>query len=564
VHALGRRLRDAVAAYATVLRGRNLRRVVLAYAVWTTAEWAAFVALSLFAYTEGGTLGVGVVGFIRMLPAALATPFGAVLSDRFRRERVLFALTLGNAVALTASSAAFFGGRNETLIYGLAGILGILATLGRPTLSAVLPSLATTPEELVASNSASLTTESVGTLLGPLVGGAIVATADPGTAFAVAAGAYLFAALLLAQVRVEGRLGGRQAGGDRSIRRELGAGFRVVLREPQPRLLVALFGAQTLARGALNVLLVVSVFRLLHVGEGWVGILTAAIGAGGLVGAFGAATLVGRPLGRAFGMGLLLWGIPIALLAASANELAALVLLAIIGIGNSVEDVAGFTLLQRLVRDDVLARMLGVSWGVNMAAVAVGSLLAPLLVDDLGLRGALVATGGFLVLLTVLAWPRLLAIDAAAVDVGRELDLLKGVPMFAPLPVAAKEYIAEKLVSERAAQGTRIVEEGGSADRFYLVVDGEIEVTKGGRQIAHQGAGTYFGEIALLRDVPRTATVTAVTDTQLYSLGRDDFLAAATAHAAGIAAGNAVVTERLHGYRGQGGNEPRTRQRARR
>jgi CRP-like cAMP-binding protein len=136
--------------------------------------------------------------------------------------------------------------------------------------------------------------------------------------------------------------------------------------------------------------------------------------------------------------------------------------------------------------------------------------------------------------------------------------------MFAPLSVAAKEYIAENLVSERAAQGTKVVEEGGPADRFYLVVDGEIEVTQGGRQIGRHRAGGYFGEIALLRDVPRTATVTALTNTQLYSLGRDDFLTAATAHAAGIAAGNAVVAERLHGHRGQGGKEPRTRQRGRR
>lgn len=502
------------------------------------------MALSVFAYAESGTLGVGVVGFVRMLPAALATPFGAVLSDRFRRERVLLTLTLGNAVALIASSAAFFAGRNEALIYALAGILGILATLGRPTLSALLPSLATTPEELVASNSASMTTESLGTLVGPLVGGAIVATADAGTAFAAAAGAYLIAALLLVQIRVEGRLG-RRGSGESGIRRELAAGFRVVLREPQPRLLVALFGAQTLARGALNVLIVVSVFRLLHVGEGWVGVLTAALGAGGLVGAFGAATLVGRPLARAFGLGLLLWGIPIALLAASSNELVALTLLAVIGIGNSVEDVAGFTLLQRIVRDDVLARMLGVSWGVNMAAVAVGSLLAPLLVDSLGLRGALVSTGGFLVLVTILAWPRLLAMDAAAADLGRELDLLKGVPMFTPLSVAAKEYIAENLVSERAAQGTTIVEEGDPADRFYVVVDGEVEITQSGRHIARRGAGSYFGEIGLLRDVARTATVTATAETHLYSLGRNEFLAAATAHPAGLAAGNAVVEERL-------------------
>jgi hypothetical protein len=222
-----------------------------------------------------------------------------------------------------------------------------------------------------------------------------------------------------------------------------------------------------------------------------------------------------------------------------------LLLVAVVGIGNSLEDVAGFTLLQRLVADDVLGRVLGVLWGVAMAGVGIGSVLAPALVDALGARGALVGVGLLLPLLTVLAWPRLLAIDAATGGAASQLAFLSRVPMFAPLSVAAKEFVASSLIPLTASPGTEIIRQGDGGDRFYIVVEGEAEVTRDGRHIVDRGPGEYFGEIALLRSVPRTATVTARTPTELYGLDRDDFLAAVTGHSAGRAAGEAVVVERL-------------------
>lgn len=541
VHALARRFSEAGGAYRTVFRNRSLRRVQLAYGLSIMAEWGAVVALAIFAYQVRGAVGVGIVGLVRMLPAAVATPFAALLSDRFPRERVLLWIELAAAAALAASAVAFYAGRVELVIYALAGLLAVFSTLLRPTLAALLPSLATTPEELVAANGAALTTESLGTLVGPVLAGVIVGTASAGVVFAAAAAIFLAGAALVHTVRVEGPIAPLRVG---KAAQELLGGFRVVAQESQPRLLVGLFAAQTLVRGSLNVLIVVLAFRLLHAGASWVGFLTAAIGAGGLVGAFASVALAGRRLAAPFGVGLLLWGLPIAALALWPNKVSALVLLGIVGVGNSLEDVGGFTLLQRIVRDEVLGRVLGVLWGLAMAGVGIGSVVGPPLIHALGTRGAAAATGLFLAGVVVLAWRRLLSIDRAVVLPAQELTAIGKVPMFGALSVVAKERLASSLVPLSYPAGTKIVREGEIGDRFYIVLDGEIEATEKGSP-AGRGSLEFFGEIALLRDVPRTATVTARTPVRLYALDRDDFLAAVTGYAGGREAGDAVIAERL-------------------
>ena len=541
VHAVTRRLSDVAAAYGTVLRNPSLRRLQIVYGTSVVAEWGFLVALSVYAYDVRGATGVGIVGVVRMVPAALATPFAAVLSDRFRRELVLLWIELGSAIAMAGAAVAFFAGPAEVTIYALAGLLAIMATLLRPTVAALLPSLATTPAELVAANAASLTTESLGTLAGPLLAGLVVATTNAGVVFAGAAGIYAAAAILVRLVRVEGPLVAIRTG---KPTEELFEGFRVVAQDPRPRLLVGLFAAQTLVRGSLNVLIVVIAFRLLHAGGSWVGFLTAALGAGGLLGAFASVTLTGRRLAAPFGVGLLLWAIPIAALGLWPNKVWALFMLALVGVGNSLEDVGGFSLLQRIIHDEVLARVLGVMWGMAMAGVAIGSVVGPPLVDAAGIRGAAAATGLFLALVVALSWRRLVSLDRAVAAPTQELDALDKVPIFRSLSVVAKERLATSLVLLAYPAGTAIVREGETGDRFYIVVDGEIEATEGGRP-AGRGSLDYFGEIALLRDIPRTATITARTAVRLYALERDDFLAAVTGYSGAMEAGEAVVAERL-------------------
>jgi MFS family permease len=254
-------------------------------------------------------------------------------------------------------------------------------------------------------------------------------------------------------------------------------------------------------------------------------------------------TLQGRRLAGPFTLSLVFWGLPIALIAAGHQMILALVLLGVVGAANSVEDVAGFTLLQRAIPDEALNRVLGVFWGLAMGAVALGSVAAPVLVRAIGPRTAFIVVGLFLPLITVAAYRGLKRLDLMIAP-REELGLIDRVPMFAPLSLAMKERLAAKLIPVSVVAGERVIRAGDSGDRFYVVDSGELDVEVDGRR-EKLYADDYFGEIALLRDVPRTATVTALTDSQLYALQRNDFLIAVTGHPAARSAGNAVVDELL-------------------
>src|SRR6059058_545049 len=534
---------QAVSVLVALARNRNLRRVELAWGASIAAEWTHFVALGVFAYSAGGASAVGIAGLVRMLPAALLAPFASTLGDRFRRERFLVAVAFAGSAALGGSAAAFFFSRSELIVFALAGVVGVTSTLFRPALQATLPSLARTPEELIAANGATSTLESLGTLLGPLAAGVLVSVANAGVVFLVASGALLVAAGLLQGVLVEGRIQVSAPAGTHRPLELVAAGFRIVASAPKTRLLVVLTTAQSFIRGCLNVLIVVGVFRLLGSGAGAVGYLTAAVGVGGLVGAFGALSLKGRRLAVPFGVSLVFWGLPIVLVAASPHLAAALFLLAVVGAANSVEDVAVFTLFQRIVPDVVLTRVLGIVWGLAMGAIAIGSVAATGIVALVGSRTAFVVVGAMLPLVTLIVWRQLVRIDREMLPPADELAIVEGVPMFAPLSIAAKEHMAARLVEVPVTAGEVVIRTGETGDRFYMVADGTLEVTNGVRAEARRG--DFFGELALLRDIPRTATVIASTRSRLYALERDDFLAAVTGHSAVRAAGDAVVEERL-------------------
>src|SRR5262249_16549031 len=260
------------------------------------------------------------------------------------------------------------------------------------------------------------------------------------------------------------------------------------------RLVVGLIVAQTFVRGCLNVLIVVAAFEVFDGGAAQVGYLTAAVGAGGLVGALGAMTLGGRRLAVPFGLSLVFWRVPIALMAPQPVFAAAMVLLAIVGAANSVEDVAVFTLLQRLVPNQMLTRVLGLVWGLAMGGVAIGSIAAPVVVSALGPRPAFVVVGSILPVLALLTYPTLVEIGRTIAP-GPELELGDRVPMFAPLSIAKKEQVADCLFAVSVSAGEVVIRAGDVGDRFYIVGDGELDIDAGGRRTtAH--AADYFGEIA--------------------------------------------------------------------
>jgi MFS family permease len=519
--------RNIVSALGVALHNGDIRRVQVAWGGAIAAEWAHFVALGVYAYEHGGTQAVGVAGLVRLLPAALIAPFAASLGDHFRRERFLLGMTLVGSGALAASAAASFVGE-RTLVFVFAAVIGVSSTLFRPALQALLPSLARTPEELIASNGTTSMVESVGTLVGPVAAGVLVSVASVGVAFAAAGGMLLVSAALLRLVRTTGHVELTAAAGE-TVGTAIAAGLALVARAPRPRLLVGLGVAQAFVRGCLNVLIVVAAFRVL--------------GGGGLIGAVGAMTLGERRLGATFGLALVFWGLPIMLIAPQPDFAAAIVLLAVVGAANSVEDVAIITLLQRTVPNEFLTRVLGVLWGLAMGGVALGSIAAPAIVDSVGARPAFVVVGSILPVLALATYRRLAEIDRTHAP-ERTLDLIDGVPMFEPLSIAMKERLAATLVPVSVAAGDVVIRAGDSGDRFYVVDDGELDVDSASRH-AVAYSGDYFGEVALLRDIPRTATVKAAVDSRLYALRRDAFLAAVTGHPAAHAAGREVAEARL-------------------
>jgi hypothetical protein len=303
-------------------------------------------------------------------------------------------------------------------------------------------------------------------------------------------------------------------------------------------------------QGAVDVLLVVAALQLLDIGEGGVGWLNACWGIGGVLGGVAALGLLGR--GRiASGLlaGLLLSGIPLAIVGLWPLPATAYPLLVALGVGYALIEVALLTLTQRLASDDVLARVFGVEETSYVVAGSLGSVAAALLVGLVGDAAAIVVTGLALPVAGIALSRRLTGFAAGAHVPERDFALVRGLPLFAPLPLAVVETLALRLQTREHAPGDVIVRQGDQGDTFYVIADGTVEVRSDGELRRRQGVGEFFGEIALLRDVPRTATVTALGAVTTLGMQREDFLAGIGAHARSAVAAETVVTDRLDAAR---------------
>jgi MFS family permease len=541
---LRRRLGESLRAFAAVFANPDLRRVELALAGSEIGYWGAEVALAVFAYRSGGAAAVGLVALARLLPAAAVAPFAALLGDRFRRKRVMVAADLVRVCTMGAAAAAVFIGAPAPVVYAFAVLTALASTAFTPAQSALLPTLARSPEELTAANATSTTLESIGFFLGPGLGGILLSVTSAGTVFAATAGLFLLSALILARVSGDSR--GDPSAEVESIVQEALAGFRAILAERRLRLVVGLYGAQTFVAGIMRVLVVVTALQILDLGPSGVGFLNSADGVGALAAFFvllGAMT--GGRLTGVFGLGILLWGVPLALLGLSPSVPLALFCFGVVGVGNVLVDVAGLTLLQRLAPDGVRARVFGVLETVFLGTVGLGAVLAPLLTSAFGPRGALIAAGGGLTAVMLLFWRPLSTVDVPPLVPESELTLLRGTTIFAPLPEVTLEQLASQLSRVHLAAGDVVFRRGDPGDRFYVVESGELTVEPEGRPRVTIGRGDYFGEIALLRDIPRTATVTALTDVELFALDPDVFIAAVTGHAPSAEAADAVIASHL-------------------
>ena len=538
-------VRESMGAFWAVFANRALRRLQVANTTSIVGGWAYVVALAVYAYREDGAYAVGLLATARWFSGGLAAPLAGVIGDRYPRARVMIASDLVRTATLAAMALAVLAGAPPFVVYALAVVATLSATPFGPAQAALLPQLARSPAELSAANASTGAVDNIGSFVGPALGGLLVAVANVEAVFATAAALYLSSAVVVWSIGHREQLEREEDEGDTGGLRAALAGFTTLVATPRLRLIVGLVAAQTVIDGALDVLIVLLALELLDTGAAGLGFLNSAAGVGGIAAAVVVGGIAsGGRLASSLGVGIVLWGLPLILIGVWPEQGLALVLLAVVGAGGTIVAVAGDTLLQRAAPPALLARVFGAVDGILLVALAVGSLCAPLLAETIGVRGALIAAGVFLPALAVLSWRRLAAFDAEAA-IPANLELLLGSPIFAPLSPPALEALAARLEPRQLRAGDVVFAQGDPGGDFYLVATGRVGVVHDGEQVAELGPGESFGEIALLRSVPRTATVTALTDVTLQALERETFLGAVTGHAQSRAAAESLVVTRL-------------------
>ena len=526
----------------------DLRRLQVSWSVSAAGAWVFFVVLAIYAYDVGGATAVGVAALVRMLPAGLAAPFAGLLVDRHSRRDVLLGTLALRAAALAGMAAAIAGGAPAAAVFALAAVFTVATTAHKPAQAALLPALAQTPQQLAACNAVWSGIDNAAFLAGSLLGGLLVTVASVEAAFAATALLFALALVPVARIARDPVPGYRaRAQGLRPWAGVLG-GLRDIRADHGLRLVVGFLSVSTLVEGAVDVLVVVVALELLDLGDAGVGWLNAAWGAGGLLGGAVALALLGRGrLGGGLVTGGLLVGLPLVAIAAVREPLAIAALIGLLGVGYALIEVGGLSLLQRLSSDEVLGRAFAAVESTYWITTGLGAMLAPAAIALLGTSGALVAVGACLPLFVGLrarALRRLATVDPVPDDGFRAL---RSVPDFAPLPLATVENVARRLSELRLPAGTVVIREGDPGDCCYVVAEGRLDVSCDHVALRTAAAGELLGEIALLRNVVRTATVTACDDVVLYALQRGDFLSTVSAHPRTTEAVAATAAQRLEG-----------------
>ena len=509
-------------ALRLVARSRDLTWTQAAWAAYITAEQGLEIALVVFAYGQGGITAAGLLALARSLTSALTAPFTAGLGDRLDRRLVLIGTALATAAVIAAMAAASAGTSGPWGVYALALAAAVVIPIYRPVQAALLPRLAETPAQLTAANVTVSMLEGVGNLAGPAIAGGLILYAGTATAFAV------LAALALATALAAGRIAGRHAaapGPAQAPGRRLWAGFTTVAHNADIRVLVGTFTLSMLVWGAFFQVLVVAVaVQRLGAAQGGAGLLASAAGVGAILGAIGSAGWWGGRPGAGNGGGLIAWSAALGALALTTATPVAYAMVVVTGTGLVLMDVVTFTLLQRAADDHVLARVFGVLESLMRAAIGLGAVTVAIIASALSLSTTLILVAALQPIGLLVAWRGLRRVDRLAAADPARIALLRSVELFSFLPPAGMERVAGHLVRVEVEQGEVLMRQGDRGDRVYLVEQGALEVIRDGFHVNDLGAGSVAGEIALLRDVPRTATVRAAEHSVLFLLEREEFL----------------------------------------
>ena len=403
----------------------------------------------------------------------------------------------------------------------------------RPIHFAVLPHLATTPAALVSANSACGVADGLGAFAGPVIAGVVAQHGGPGLVALGGTLACLVSVWLARHLRLPAPTGA--TGFATSTSPTLG-GWRGLPVDGAVLALLLLGGVSFVVNEALEVLSLSFASDVLGKGPTIAGFLVGAVGIGGLIGAASAAGLAFRVrLAAPTILGLVISGAALTVMTAVGALSGAVLLLAACGSGQAFASVAARTLLQRSTDDRVLTRVFALQEGLMMAGLACGAALAPLLVRGFGAADAFMPLGAGMAVLAVLAWPLLRQLDSRAVVRLDVLALLRRVSFLRATSPPALEKLSQEAEWVISGAGDVVVRQGDPGDAFYILESGGASVQIAGATHSRTlGPGDGFGEIALLRDVGRTATVTTLVPSRLLRLRREGFLTAVTGSSDGI------------------------------
>jgi len=527
--------------YRELLGNRPLVRLLLGEFVSGIGDWLYIVAIFVVIYRESGDAAlVGVFGAVRLLPYVILSVPAGVIADRFDRRLVLLVSDLfrGSLMVLMAILVAIGG--STLLIAALAILAASGSSFFYPAMGAYLPALARDERQLGPANSAWASIQNVSYIVGPAIGGLVLAFGSVLIAFILNALTFVFIAVILWSLppsRAHDRSAAAQPAEDQADGTAPAAGAGGATSSPlRVRPLAGLAVVQLMAGflgGGFQVITVILAIDVLNAGEAANGYLNAAIGIGGLLGAIGAGALVlRRGLGLPLLVGAVITGLGAIVLGAASTLTFALVAIGVAAAGTLIIDVVTTTIFQRLVPDELRGRGVGVLMAVTTLTGAAGAFLLPVLLTSLGPFQSLGGVGVATIVLTVVGLAMIgTAADRAPTPYEATIARVITLPLFTGVPASRLEAAMRKVVEVPVTAGETVVRQGEPADRFYIIESGTFTVTQTAAPDAapvvlrQLGPDEVFGELGLLNRTARTATVTADTDGRLLTLGRDDFLA---------------------------------------
>jgi MFS family permease len=519
-----------------------LAKLLTAWLLASAGGWGFTIVAAVYAFDRSGAGAVGLVTAAQLLPAVLAAPLTGTLIDRLGRAGVVAGAWVVEALCIGAAATlmSIHGALWPVILFAAAR--SAAATAPRPALEALMPALASTPDELVRATAAWSAIDSAGFMIGGGAGGIAIALLGAGAVAAVAAALFGVAAMFARRLpwvkAIEADEPEEEEGG-------LGdalAGLRALGHEPLLRTAFVLLAALTLIEGTTSVQLVVLSISHLRMGNGGPGQLYAVWGGGGVVGSGALLTLVRwRGYGLALLSGALVFAVGVGVAGADGIPIALVAMLPA-GIGFALVETAVIALVPRLADDVVAGRVYGLAEVLYAGGAGVGALIAPVLIRALGASASLAVVGAGFAALAIIVSRALTQLDVGQEQASHVRELLRGISFLTPLPLPRLERLVRRAEPVTVPAGAAVITAGEPGTEFYVIADGVVEIVGYGRT---QGPGSGFGEIALLADVPRTATVRALTDLKLWSLNRSSFVAAVSSHGDVASLADATIAEHL-------------------